>query len=95
MNWPIIVGIVGTTILVVTFILNEHHKLSVDDFIFDSLHLVASICLMIYALNVEIYIFVFLSSLAALVSLKEVIQGLRDKPRSKIKVGLIRHKRKN
>jgi len=94
MTPAIIIGIIGTAILLYTFILNEHHKLTVDDLTFDLLHLIGSTFLVIYALSAEIYIFVALNGVAALVSLNDVIRNLMGKPRSKIKSALIRQKRK-
>ncbi|MBT3690160.1 hypothetical protein HOE31_00515 [bacterium] len=93
MELPLILGIIGTTILVVTFFLNEHHKLTVDDFTFDFLHLIGSACLMVYAIYTELTIFVILNGLAALISLIDVVKSLRDKPRSRTKTTFIKQKR--
>ncbi len=93
MDTATIIGILGTAILVFTFILNENHKLNVDDLTFDFLHLFGSIFLIIYAIEVEIYLFVVLNGIAAFVSLNDVIKGLTGKPRARVKSGIIRQRR--
>ena len=94
MDIATIIGILGTFILVTTFILNEHHKLTVDDLTFDVLHLFGSLFLVIYAIEVEIYLFVILNGIATFVSLNDVIKGLTGKPKAKTKSALIRQKRR-
>lgn len=93
MDIALIIGIFGTAVLVFTFILNEHHKLTVDDLTFDILHLIGSACLIIYSIDAEIYIFVILNSVAVFVSLNDIIKGLQGKPHARIKSALIRQKR--
>ena len=94
MDTALIIGILGTFILVFTFILNEHHKLTVDDLTFDVLHLFGSLFLVFYAIDAEIYIFVVLNGIAAFVSLSDVVKGLMGKPKAKTKSAIIRQKRR-
>lgn len=80
MDTATIIGIIGTGVLVFTFILNEHHKLTVDDLTFDIFHLIGSAPLVIYAIHFEIYILVVLNGVAAFISLNDVMKGLWASP---------------
>lgn len=68
-----IIGIIGATIILICFLLNQFHKLSRDSFLYDLCNFIGSAILIYYAYLIWSVPFMVLNGVWAAVSLKDVI----------------------
>lgn len=70
-------GIIGATIILIAFLLNQTHIWSEEYFIYDFCNFVGSTLLIIYAVFLDSTPFIILNSVWAFVSLKDMITDLQ------------------
>lgn len=68
-----IFGIIGATLILLAFILNQTNKLSNDNFYYDLLNFVGSFLLVIYAIVTGAIPFLILNTVWAVASLRDLI----------------------
>ncbi|MDO8464447.1 MAG: hypothetical protein Q7S46_04225 [Gallionella sp.] len=79
MNLTTIIGTVGATIILISFILNEIHKLDSESFIYDLSNFVGAILLALYAYILSSIPFLILNVVWALVALRDVVLDIKKK----------------
>lgn len=70
----LVIGFIGALLILIGFILNELHRLTADSRAYDVLNLVGSLLLLIYAIAGQVWPFVLLNSIWALVALRDVVK---------------------
>ena len=73
------IGIVGATIVLVGFTLNQFGKISVDSKIYDSMNVVGPLFLIYYAYLLESYPFLILNTVWAAASLWSLLIPQKEK----------------
>jgi len=73
MDFITIIGVVGAIVILVAFFLNETHRISDDDLIYDCLNLVGTLFLVIYAIELKSLPFLILNSIWFVVALRDII----------------------
>lgn len=68
------VGIAGATIILVFFLLNQTHRISTDEKIYDLFNFFGSALLVAYSILIEAWPFFVLNSVWALFSLKDFLK---------------------
>jgi hypothetical protein len=68
-----LIGICGTTIILLAFILNQLQKLDENDIRYDILNFIGAALLVWYAYLLSSYPFLVLNSVWAIVSLKDIL----------------------
>ncbi|MEK7462896.1 MAG: hypothetical protein AAB621_00830 [Patescibacteria group bacterium] len=79
MSLTTIIGTAGALIILVSFILNEIHKLDSESFIYDFANFIGGSLLAIYAYLLSSIPFLILNVVWAIVALRDVILDLRNK----------------
>ena len=79
MTLTTIIGIVGSTIILITFILNEFHKLDSESIIYDFANFVGAGLLAFYAYLLSSIPFLILNLVWAGVALRDVLLDLKRK----------------
>jgi hypothetical protein len=74
MDTTTIVGILGATIILITFLLNQFGRLSAESRWYDGLNALGSLLLIVYAYILWSIPFMILNSVWFLVSLRDVIR---------------------
>lgn len=69
-----IIGIIGAGLLLVSFMLNQLHKLSRDSTVYDLINFLGALLLVIYALDIGSYPFAILNGVWTLVSLRDILK---------------------
>ena len=77
MDTILIIGVLGTVIILVLFILEQSHKISNDSVLYDTGNFVGSVLLVIYGYLLSSIPFVVLNLVWATFSLKDIIIDLR------------------
>lgn len=68
-----IIGIIGSALVLIAFLLNQYNKLKNSSFIYDFVNFVGSACLFMYAVSTESIPFVVVNAVWGLFSLKDCI----------------------
>jgi lipid-A-disaccharide synthase-like uncharacterized protein len=71
------IGILGSAIVLLGFILNQFNKLSSNSFWYDLINFIGSVLLLIYAIDGKAYPFIVVNSVWGLFSLKDVVLGFK------------------
>lgn len=69
------VGIVGATIILITFLLNQSGKLSTESRVYDALNALGSCILVVYAVLLESVPFMILNTVWFAVSFRDVVRS--------------------
>ena len=87
MNYINLLGIAGTTIILIFFILEQTHKVNADERSYDFFNFLGGSILVAYAYLIEAWPFVVLNTVWALISLKDLakMKGGLHKKRAKDK----------
>jgi len=75
----LIIGVVGATIILILFILEQSHKINVDGFWYDGWNFVGSMMLVVYAYLLSSIPFLILNLVWAIFSLKDLFTDFRKK----------------
>ncbi|MBI3331576.1 hypothetical protein HYZ99_01290 [Candidatus Peregrinibacteria bacterium] len=86
MDLFLLLGIVGMSAILIAFLMQQRHKWTGDDLIYDFVNFVGSALLVIYALSGKAWPFVVLNTIWGGYSLKDVIM--------KVSAPKVRHVRK-
>lgn len=70
-------GILGMAAILIAFLMEQRHKWSGDDLIYDFTNFVGSFLLVVYGLSGRAWPFVILNTIWALYSLKDVMTSVR------------------
>lgn len=73
----LIIGFVGASLVLIAFIFNENKKWSDGDFKYDLANCIGGLFLVIYGVLSKAWPFVVLNTVWFLVSLRDVIRGMR------------------
>ncbi|MDP2695943.1 MAG: hypothetical protein Q8O87_01675 [bacterium] len=76
MDTTIIIGSVGATLILITFFLNQFHKLSNDSLIYDVINFIGGVLLLIYSILLDSVPFMVVNAVWSIVSLKDIITDL-------------------
>ncbi len=76
MDITLIIGITGTSLILIAFFLNQMGKWSADNMKYDLLNGVGSLLMVIYAVLLDSIPFLILNAVWALVSFKDVFKYL-------------------
>lgn len=68
-----IIGVVGSALVLVAFLLNQYNKVKNNSFIYDFINFVGSVCLFVYAISTNSLPFVVVNAVWGLFSLKDCI----------------------
>jgi hypothetical protein len=79
MDITLLIGILGACLILIGFIANEFGKLTAKSFGYDFLNLLGSALLVWYSVLLASWPFFLLNIVWALVSLRDVLQGIRKK----------------
>ena len=79
MSSTTIIGTVGALIILISFILNEIHRLDSESFIYDFLNFIGAGLLALYAYILSSIPFLILNIVWAIVALRDIILDLRKK----------------
>ncbi len=79
MSLTTIIGTLGASIILISFILNEIHKLDSESIIYDILNFIGGSLLALYAYILSSTPFLILNIVWAAVALRDVILDLRKK----------------
>ena len=74
MNSEIVIGIVGATLILVAFVLNQIGKWSKDSFSYDLVNAIGSAFLIYYAYILTSYPFMVLNAVWFLVSVRDLVR---------------------
>ncbi|MBN2127766.1 MAG: hypothetical protein JW703_05280 [Candidatus Diapherotrites archaeon] len=77
-DFNLIIGFTGMMLILIAFLMNQTHKWSEDSLIYDSVNFLGSALLCFYALMINSYPFLFLNTVWALFSLKDIIKDLNS-----------------
>ena len=72
----LIIGIIGATIILIAFFMNQIGKWKTDDLVYDLVNTVGSGILIVYAVILQSIPFIILNGVWALVSLRDVFIDL-------------------
>lgn len=72
-NFPVVIGTLGATIILVAFILNQLNKLKNDSLAYDLLNAIGSLLLIWYAILLSSVPFLILNGVWAIVSIKDIV----------------------
>ena len=75
----LIIGVLGATIILVLFILEQSHKISNDSILYDVGNFIGSVLLVIYAYLLSSVPFLILNLVWAVFSLKDIFVDLKKK----------------
>jgi hypothetical protein len=75
----LIIGIIGGSIILIAFLLNQIGKLKREFFIYDFLNFIGALLLSIYAYLIESYPFMVLNGIWTIFSLKDSITDILKK----------------
>ena len=73
-----IVGIIGTTLVLIAYIFNQVGKWKSQDFTYDLTNFIGSTTLVIYAISIKSYPFAVLNLVWSYVSLKDVFKDFKN-----------------
>jgi hypothetical protein len=76
-NFPVVIGSLGATIILVAFILNQLNKIKNDSLAYDLMNLIGSILLIWYAILLSSIPFLILNGVWAIISLKDIVSRKR------------------
>lgn len=79
MDKTTLIGVAGAALVLLAFVMNQLHKWKDDDLVYDLVNLIGGTLLVTYAYLLESYPFLALNGVWALVSLRDVIMGLKRK----------------
>jgi hypothetical protein len=79
MNFVTLIGVIGATIILIAFIMNQLQKWSKDNLISNISNIVGSVFLLSYAILLNSIPFVILNGIWALVAIKGVFDNLKPK----------------
>lgn len=83
METNLLIGIMGMTLVLMAFMLNNVNKWKSSDFMYDFTNLVGSASLAYYAFSLKSYPFLIVNSIWGIISLKDVIMSLVGKKTKK------------
>lgn len=84
MGYTIIIGSLGALLILIAFIMNQLHKWKEDYLIYDTVNLIGSLLLVIYAIILVSYPFLILNLVWLGLSLRDVVLDLsKSSPRKK------------
>ncbi|RLC32921.1 hypothetical protein DRH13_00705 [Candidatus Woesebacteria bacterium] len=73
-----IVGIIGTSLVLIAFVFNQTGKWKSQDFAYDLTNFIGSLALVLYALTIRSYPFAILNLVWCYVSLKDVFKDFKN-----------------
>ena len=73
-----IVGIIGTSLVLIAYIFNQTEKWKSQDFAYDLANFIGSATLVIYAISIKSYPFAVLNLAWSYVSLKDVFKDFKN-----------------
>jgi lipid-A-disaccharide synthase-like uncharacterized protein len=78
MDTTTLIGTSGAALILITFVLNQSHKLSNDSLIYDALNFIGSGLLLLYAILLSSLPFAILNSVWAIISLRDIFRDLKS-----------------
>ncbi len=78
MQDSIIVGIIGTSLVLIAFIFNQTGKWKSQDFAYDLTNFIGSATLVLYAITIKSYPFAILNLVWSYISLKDVFLDFKN-----------------
>jgi lipid-A-disaccharide synthase-like uncharacterized protein len=77
MDTTIIIGSIGAALILITFLLNQFHKLSNDSLAYDVINFIGGVLLLVYSILLDSVPFMVVNAVWSIVSLKDIITDLR------------------
>lgn len=77
MDLVTVTGVVGATIILVAFLLNQSGKLTAESRLYDALNFLGALLLLIYAYLLDSYPFMILNAVWMLSALRDLIKSIK------------------